>query len=289
MGLLGPERVRQDDDPAHPHRLSARRRRAPPASPASTSCATPWPSSRASATCPRTRRSTTGCACANSSRSWPGSRASRGAARAAAVEAPGRAPRTRATSALLIGTLSQGIPPARRHRPGPPRPSGRCSSSTSPPMGSIPRQIIEMRGLIRALAGELTILVTSHILAEMERVADRVAILARGPAARRSARSGAGDAAVHLRLRVRGDEAPCAPASPGCRASAARRASERRPGAASRPTSSRSTAPRSPSRWPRPSVARRLRPARPRARTRSISRRSSSSSRAARHGESPAA
>ena len=49
-----------------------------------------------------------------------------------------------------------------------------------PTNGLDPAQIIEMRGLIRALAGEMTILVTSHILAEMERVADRVAILVEG-------------------------------------------------------------------------------------------------------------
>ena len=62
-----------------------------------------------------------------------------------------------------------------------------------PTNGLDPRQIIEMRGYIRALAGERTVLVTSHILGEIERVADRVAILlgraaARpAPAARRGA------------------------------------------------------------------------------------------------------
>src|SRR5438874_7324787 len=49
-----------------------------------------------------------------------------------------------------------------------------------PTNGLDPRQIIEMRGHIRALAGERTILVTSHILGEIERVADRVAILLAG-------------------------------------------------------------------------------------------------------------
>jgi ABC-2 type transport system ATP-binding protein len=49
-----------------------------------------------------------------------------------------------------------------------------------PTNGLDPRQIIEMRELIRSLGGERTILVTSHILGEIERVADRVAILLDG-------------------------------------------------------------------------------------------------------------
>ena len=73
-----------------------------------------------------------------------------------------------------------------------------------PTNGLDPRQIIEMRDLIRSLAGERTLLVTSHILGEIERVADRVAILLQGRLlgvhALRSAE------APRLRLRVRGDE-----------------------------------------------------------------------------------
>jgi ABC-2 type transport system ATP-binding protein len=49
-----------------------------------------------------------------------------------------------------------------------------------PTNGLDPRQIIEVRELIRSLAAELSILVTSHILAEIERVAHRVAILLDG-------------------------------------------------------------------------------------------------------------
>jgi len=49
-----------------------------------------------------------------------------------------------------------------------------------PTNGLDPRQIIEMRAHIRALAGERTVLVTSHILGEIERVADRVAVLLAG-------------------------------------------------------------------------------------------------------------
>lgn len=74
-----------------------------------------------------------------------------------------------------------------------------------PGNGLDPKQIIEMRGLIRSLAGSLTVLVTSHILAEMERMADRVAILVEGRLLAVRALRSAG-AAVHLRLQVRGDD-----------------------------------------------------------------------------------
>jgi ABC-2 type transport system ATP-binding protein len=73
-----------------------------------------------------------------------------------------------------------------------------------PTNGLDPRQIIEMRGYIRALAGERTVVVTSHILSEIERVADRVAILLGGRLlgvhALRAAAPG-----QRLRLRVHGD------------------------------------------------------------------------------------
>ena len=74
-----------------------------------------------------------------------------------------------------------------------------------PTNGLDPRQIIEMRGHIRALAGEHTVLVTSHILGEIERVADRVAILLRG---RLLGVHGlrAGRPGQRFRLRVRGEE-----------------------------------------------------------------------------------
>jgi ABC-2 type transport system ATP-binding protein len=49
-----------------------------------------------------------------------------------------------------------------------------------PTNGLDPRQIIEFRGFVRMLAKDCAILVTSHILAEIERIADRVAILLEG-------------------------------------------------------------------------------------------------------------
>jgi ABC-2 type transport system ATP-binding protein len=72
-----------------------------------------------------------------------------------------------------------------------------------PTNGLDPRQIIEMRDLIRSLAGTHTVLVASHILGEIERVADRVAILLEGRLLAvhplRAPRPGR-----RLRLRVRG-------------------------------------------------------------------------------------
>src|SRR5262245_20087412 len=73
-----------------------------------------------------------------------------------------------------------------------------------PSHGLDPQQIIELRGHIRALARERTILVTSHILGEMERVADRVAILLQGRLLGVHRVRGHGPA-QRLRLRVRGD------------------------------------------------------------------------------------
>ena len=73
-----------------------------------------------------------------------------------------------------------------------------------PTNGLDPRQIIEVRDLIRSLAGERTVLVTSHILTEIEKVADRVAILLDGRLlAVHTLRTP--DAGVRFRLRARGD------------------------------------------------------------------------------------
>ena len=74
-----------------------------------------------------------------------------------------------------------------------------------PTNGLDPRQIIEMRELIRGLAGTHTLLITSHILGEIQKVADRVAILLDGRllATHSLRREGPG---VRVRLRVRGIE-----------------------------------------------------------------------------------
>ena len=73
-----------------------------------------------------------------------------------------------------------------------------------PTNGLDPRQIIEMRSHIRSLARERTVLVTSHILGEIERVADRVAILLGGRLLGVHALRGAAGAGQRIRLRVRG-------------------------------------------------------------------------------------
>jgi ABC-2 type transport system ATP-binding protein len=49
-----------------------------------------------------------------------------------------------------------------------------------PTNGLDPRQIIEIRELIRGLAGQHTVILTSHVLTEVARIADRVAILLGG-------------------------------------------------------------------------------------------------------------
>jgi ABC-2 type transport system ATP-binding protein len=49
-----------------------------------------------------------------------------------------------------------------------------------PTNGLDPRQIIEMRQLIRSLAGRHTVLMSSHILSEVEKTCDRVAVLLNG-------------------------------------------------------------------------------------------------------------
>lgn len=73
-----------------------------------------------------------------------------------------------------------------------------------PTNGLDPRQIIEFRDLIRGLADQCSIVVTSHILAEIARLADRVAILLGGRllAVRQLNASGS------VRIRARTDIAP---------------------------------------------------------------------------------
>lgn len=76
-----------------------------------------------------------------------------------------------------------------------------------PTNGLDPRQIIEVRELIRTLARDLSILVTSHILADIERVAHRAAILLEGRLLSVHALGTAGDGS-RVRVRLRGaDEA----------------------------------------------------------------------------------
>jgi len=70
-----------------------------------------------------------------------------------------------------------------------------------PTNGLDPRQIIEVRELIRTLSQELSILVTSHILTEIERVAHRVAILLDGKLLTVHALGAGGSTRFRIRLR----------------------------------------------------------------------------------------
>jgi ABC-2 type transport system ATP-binding protein len=71
-----------------------------------------------------------------------------------------------------------------------------------PTNGLDPRQIIEVRELIRSLSARHTILVTSHILTEIERVATHVAILLHGRLL--TVQPLEQEAATRLRVKVRG-------------------------------------------------------------------------------------
>jgi ABC-2 type transport system ATP-binding protein len=78
-----------------------------------------------------------------------------------------------------------------------------------PTNGLDPRQIIELRGLIRTLAQGCAVLVTSHILAEIERVAHRAAILLDGRLLTMHTLVGS-DARQWLRVRIRATDAQTA-------------------------------------------------------------------------------
>lgn len=79
-----------------------------------------------------------------------------------------------------------------------------------PTNGLDPRQIIELRHLVQCLATQCSVLVTSHVLGEIERMAHRVAILMDGRLLKiHSLRPGAADRQRWLRLQIH------APASTG--------------------------------------------------------------------------
>ncbi len=93
-----------------------------------------------------------------------------------------------------------------------------------PTVGLDPRQIIEVRELMKSLAGTHTIILSTHILPEVEQVCERVVILARGrviaedSVANLTARL---RGAATLRVRVRGaseDDLRAIAAVPGVRA-----------------------------------------------------------------------
>jgi ABC-2 type transport system ATP-binding protein len=69
-----------------------------------------------------------------------------------------------------------------------------------PTSGLDPKQIIEIRELLRALAGEHTIVLSTHILSEVEHSCERVIIISRGKVV-------AQDSVANLTNRLRGSEA----------------------------------------------------------------------------------
>ncbi|HWN81126.1 MAG TPA: ABC transporter ATP-binding protein [Candidatus Udaeobacter sp.] len=69
-----------------------------------------------------------------------------------------------------------------------------------PTVGLDPHQIIEVRQLVKSLAGSRTVILSTHILPEVEQVCDRVVILSRG-------RVIAEDTPANLTARLRGSRA----------------------------------------------------------------------------------
>ena len=101
--------------------------------------------------------------------------------------------------AKLIGKLSKGyrqrvgIAQAIIHNPD-------VLILDEPTSGLDPKQIIEIRALLRQLAGEHTIILSTHILSEVEHSCERVIIISRGKVV-------AQDSVANLTNRLRGSEA----------------------------------------------------------------------------------
>jgi ABC-2 type transport system ATP-binding protein len=101
--------------------------------------------------------------------------------------------------AKLIGKLSKGyrqrvgIAQAIIHNPD-------VLILDEPTSGLDPKQIIEIRELLRALAGEHTIILSTHILSEVEHSCERVIIISQGKVV-------AQDSVANLTNRLRGSEA----------------------------------------------------------------------------------
>jgi len=87
-----------------------------------------------------------------------------------------------------------------------------------PTNGLDPRQIIELRGLVRGLASSCAVLVSSHILAEIERIANRAAILLNGRLLTvHPVNSGGTSQQLHIRVHARnaGNVETCIKTVPG--------------------------------------------------------------------------
>ena len=247
--MLGPERRRQDDHDPHDHRLPAADRRAGHGRPARTSFerAARGPA-RARLPAGERRALPRDAGRASTSPTAPGSRGCRAPAAPRGDRRGDRALPARATCAdQIIGTLSKGyrqrvgLATAILHDP-------RVLVLDEPTVGLDPKQIIAIRELIRELGRERTLLLSTHILPEVELLCDRVLIIDRGRivaaghAARACASSWLGNAAVRVGARGRAGRRParrsrrcpassrCAPTPARRRAAALRRSSARRGG-----------------------------------------------------------
>jgi ABC-2 type transport system ATP-binding protein len=76
-----------------------------------------------------------------------------------------------------------------------------------PTSGLDPHQVIAVRDLIRSLANRHTVLLASHVLSEIEKIATRVMILLDGTLLTDDALAGRDAASIRLRLRAGGTEA----------------------------------------------------------------------------------
>jgi ABC-2 type transport system ATP-binding protein len=94
-----------------------------------------------------------------------------------------------------------------------------------PTAGLDPKQIHETRELIRSLAGQHTIILSTHILPEVEQTCDHVVIISKGKLV-------AKDSVQNLTSRLRGQETVSVEIGGNVSAEAARQALEKVPGAA---------------------------------------------------------
>ena len=148
--------------------------------PASTSRASRCARARRSATCRRVPSGIPTCGCGEFLDFCADVRRLRGPrAGGRAWRRCSRAAASPTCSARLIGHLSKGyrqrvgIAQALLHEPA-------VLILDEPTVGLDPRQVVEIRALVRALRGRTTVLLSTHILSEVATVCDRVVIIDRG-------------------------------------------------------------------------------------------------------------
>ena len=76
--------------------------------------------------------------------------------------------------------ISQGLPPARRHRAGAHRQPGRCSSSTSRPWVWTRSRLLKSATSSSCWGKEHTVILSTHILPEVQAVRDRIVVIDKG-------------------------------------------------------------------------------------------------------------